>query len=1002
MKIDVHVPAGASGSLESSAAITGGNGGSADDSISTPVTPTGVPVPYGASAVTDLARTAGGVDTQAGSHPYAFTTLMAYNSNLLSGENCSLGLVATANTAGCAARVGEAKDVEVELPAGFIGNVTAVPRCTQQDFQSGAEGACPAVSQVGLMVLSFYGNRADAGYTIPVYDIAPPAGVPAELGFTLSTLGRVAMVFHVRRIPGGGGYAITAVTPQITQFLQLRSLALTIWGVPGDESHRSLRRSERECVAGYAGREGNCKYYGKVAPFLTLPTSCSGQPLSVAFGVDSWQEPVDGPLSMSLRTSMAGMEGCEALSFEKPAIAIDSDSGVQGQPSGYHVHLIVPQSEDPEALLEPAVRDVTVAMPQGTTVSPSAANGLTACSDVQFALEKEGAGACPLSSKIGSVKIFSPLVEVPLGGSVYLGEPECSPCTPQQTAEGKMVKLLIEARLPEPLPLSSNPPVLIKLAGHARIDQSTGQVVAVFEENPQLPFDELEMSLKNGQDAPLVNPDVCGNITASAKLTGWSGAVAEISSPPQAIEGCVPQAFTPALEAGMTGTARGGAFSGFAVTLSRPLGQQSLGQVTVHMPPGLVGMLSSVPLCAEAQANAGTCPAASQLGTTSVIVGPGTLPYSIEGGKVFLTEKYGGAPFGLSIVTPAKAGPFQLAGNAGNGDQVVRAGIEIDPRTAAVTIKTDQLPTALNGIPIGIDKVIVNVDRPNFMFNPTDCEAMSIDATIDSSAGAAANVSSPFQASNCGTLPFTPVFKATTKAHHTRRDGAYLQVIVESKAGQANIHEVHVELPKVLPTRSSTLNHACLVKVFEENPAKCPVESQVGYAKAVTPVLPVPLTGPAYFVSYGGQKFPELVIVLQGDGVTVDLHGETFVNGKTNVIASTYKSVPDVPVSRFELTLPEREYSALGANANLCRAGKTVTVTRRVRRKVHGHMRTVKVKVKKKIAALSMPTTLIGQNGAEIHRSTTIAVAGCAKAKGRKRAAAHKEKKKPGRRKAGK
>ena len=115
-------------------------------------------------------------------------------------------------------------------------------------------------------------------------------------------------------------------------------------------------------------------------------------------------------------------------------------------------------------------------------------------------------------------------------------------------------------------------------------------------------------------------------------------------------------------------------------------------------------------------------------------------------------------------------------------------------------------------------------------------------------------------------------------------------------------------------------------------------------------MLPTPLSGPAYFVSHGAAKYPELVIVLQGDNVTIELHGETAIS-KKGILTSTFNAVPDAPFSSFQLTLPEGPYSALTANgANLCT-------------KHH----------------LTIPTTLTAQNGALINQQTPIAVTGCPK-----------------------
>jgi hypothetical protein len=201
-------------------------------------------------------------------------------------------------------------------------------------------------------------------------------------------------------------------------------------------------------------------------------------------------------------------------------------------------------------------------------------------------------------------------------------------------------------------------------------------------------------------------------------------------------------------------------------------------------------------------------------------------------------------------------------------------------------------------------------------------------------------------------LGFKPGFKVSTSGKTSRANGASLNVkLTYPKApfgSQANIKSVKVDLPKQLPSRLTTLQKACPAKTFEANPAGCQADSIVGHATAITPLIPVPLTGPAYFVSYGGAKFPELVIVLQGYGVTLDLHGETFIS-KAGITSSTFRTVPDAPVGSFELNLPEGKYSALAANGNLCKS------------------------------KLVMPTAFTAQNGMTIKQSTPITATGCAK-----------------------
>jgi hypothetical protein len=176
------------------------------------------------------------------------------------------------------------------------------------------------------------------------------------------------------------------------------------------------------------------------------------------------------------------------------------------------------------------------------------------------------------------------------------------------------------------------------------------------------------------------------------------------------------------------------------------------------------------------------------------------------------------------------------------------------------------------------------------------------------------------------------------------------------QGAEANITKVKVDLPRQLPSRLTTLQKVCLAATFEANPAGCPSGSIVGHATVRTPLLPVPLTGPAYFVSHGGAAFPDLTIVLQGYGVTVDLVGSTFIN-KKGITSTTFKTVPDVPFNTFELTLPKGRFSALGAN-----------LPKKAKGSFCGQN-------------LKMPTEFKAQNGLEIHQQTPITITGCPKAK---------------------
>ena len=563
-----------------------------------------------------------------------------------------------------------------------------------------------------------------------------------------------------------------------------------------------------------------------------------------------------------------------------------------------------------------------------------------------------------------------PLLGTPIHGNLLLGEPLCGgegqpPCEAADASSGKLFRLFLEANDP-------TDGVIIKIPGSVAANTQTGQLTATFTENPQLPFEELKLKLNGGPRAPLASPQTCGGATTSADLTPWSTSGLGGLSGTEPIEG-TPDAFpsssfdvdwdghggacpgglpfAPAFSAGMASTAAG-VYSPLTVQFSREDREQDLSGITVHTPVGVLANLSGVPLCGEPQASQGTCAAASQIGSTSAAVGPGGHPFWITDGRVYLTTGYRGAPFGLSIVVPADAGPFHL------GNVVVRASIAIDPHTAAITVTSDPLPQIWDGVPLRLRTVNVDIDRPGFMFNATSCAQQQLTAAITGAPpvnnpgepAKSSSVSSSYEVGGCAGLAFKPVFTAATQAKTSRAGGASLSVRVAQTHGEADIHSVRVELPKLLPSRLTTLQKACTEAQFNTNPAGCPAASVIGTAVADTPVLPVALEGPAYFVSHGGAKFPELIIVLQGDGVTIDLAGETFIS-KAGVTSSTFNAVPDAPISSFELSLPTGRYSALAANADLC------------------------------TSKLAMPTTITGQNGAVLTQATKIAVTGCGASK---------------------
>jgi hypothetical protein len=900
----------------------------------------------------------GTLDTQAGSHPYEATF--------------GFDLATFFNEAGNNAQIagGELRTAEVELPPGFVGDPTAVPQCPREQFEA---EECSMESLIGNTSVYF---TLGGEQSLAIFNIVPPPGVPAEFGFSLQGLN----TYLDASVRSGSDYGITEHVSAIAKRAVTQAVTV-LWGDPGDPSHDRWRDA---AVGGCDRQELTTKedtnrcLTGNTAvnkPFLTLPTSC-GETLPFVLHATSWTgEKSERTFYMhDSNGDSTTLSGCGNLAFG-PSFTVSPDTANADTPAGLTVDVKPPLGglADVGGLSSANIEDTTVTLPAGLVINPGQAAGLQACQPGQDGLtteaereageEDNGPPSCPNASKVGTVKAKTPLLEgsgeKELEGNVYVmqSSPPHLKLLAAFSADGVNVKLVLNTELCEK-------------AGEV-IDGSTcqaaGQLVTRVANIPEFPVSDFKLSFSGGAQAALDTPVQCGAYTTTSDFTPWSSPFTADFTPTAAFgiaagpgNGACPSSplgFSPVLTAGST-TDQAGGFTDFSLLLQRGDGQQRIEKLSFKAPQGLSGVISSVPLCDESDANAGTCPAASHIGHTVVASGPGPYPLVLpQPGEpelpIYLTGPYKGAPFGLSIVTPVLAGPFNL------GTIITRAKIEVDPHTAAITVTTDPLPQTVAGVPTNLRSIDAVIDRPGFMFNPTNCNPQAFSGIATSAQGATAPISSPFGVGSCRSLEFKPKFTVSTPGKTSKANGAGLSVKlsypVAAQGTQSNITRVKVDLPKQLPSRLTTLQKACTNAQFEANPAGCPAASVIGHARVLTPLLPVPVEGPAYFVSHGGEAFPSLIMLLQGDGVTVELVGTTFIS-KAGVTSSTFKTVPDVPFSTFTLTLPQGKYSALAANGNLC------------------------------TSKLAMPTEFLAQNGLKINQSTKIAVSGCAKKKALTRA----------------
>jgi len=900
--------------------------------------------------------------TQAGGHPDHATGSFKLNTQFVEptpGDGGSLirSLLTQGNP----------KDVVVDLPPGFVGDPSVGPKCP--DLGAVAASACPAASQVGVVRISPPLNSGGQVRMLGVYNVEPPKDWPAQFAF-FSPVGTIALRPVVR---SDGDLGISVHVKNLTQADTILESDVTLWGVPADPSHDPQRCPRlnfyADACVGYD--EGGTAVLEKedlylphsssapLKPFLSNPTGCSGDPVVTRAHFTSWESPggyeADGdpdlsdPNWVSTEDDAPPVTGCDQLAFD-PVVEVSPTSSVPGASTGLEFELSVPQNDDPNGLATAHLRDTTVTLPEGMTVNPSSADGLAACTSSQIGLTSKSPvrfsklePSCPLGSKIGSVSVDTPLLEDPLTGDVFLARQTDNPFD-------SLLAMYIVVR---------GPGLLVKLAGHVESDPQTGRLSTTVLENPQVPFDSLKVTLKSGPRAPLTNPSTCGTKTVTADLTSWAGH--EVQAADSFVIDCPGNAgvFDPGFSAGSAGLVAG-AFSPFVARFTRDGGKE-LGRIDMTLPKGALAAVKDVAVCSEGQlaSSAGksgkvaqvapSCPASSQVGSTTVGAGSGalffpTIPGTSVTGRVFLTGPHHAtqfpranaeqADYGLAIEVPAVAGPFDL------GTVLVRAAIYVDPDTAQLSVVSDRLPRILQGISLDVRDVRVRTDRKDFSVNPTSCEELQSTADIRAQDGTLVSRSARFQVGDCAALNVKPrIAMRLTGRKQTKLGGnPALSVRMRQGAGQANLATVKATLPASLALDAKSVEGDWLCSYEQGLAATCPATSRVGTAKAWSPLLKRPVTGPVYFVK--GIRFdpdtgnrirtlPTLLLKLDGEAqIHLRATSSTTKGGR---LVSTFKSVPDARVSRFDMRIRGGNNRGIltvsgSEQANLCNGMQTTNL----------------------------------------------------------------------------
>ena len=819
---------------------------------------------------------------------------------------------------------GDLKNLTLDLPPGLIENSNAVPRCDATRFstprfspyEASASGeSCGGRTQIGVVTLTAGGGKER---TFGVFNLAPPPGFPAEWGFSPFGV-PITVTPRIRETPTE--YGISVDLKNFGQQLNVVGLRLEIWGVPWAVRHNYQRGgclNETDPAFGWdkcsvtePESAGEPEITHVSEAYLTLPTECE-TPMTFHVSATSWQQP--GTIEAT-STAPRALGGCSEIPFQPiPVARLSTDrtstaTGFDFTLDGSSKGLLSPGARAPSQVKKAVVR-----LPEGMTINPSVASGLGTCSEAQFAAEtvtsQPGEG-CPNDAKIGELSLESPLVEGKIEGSLYFA-------TPRENRFGTLLALFMVARAPER-------GIMVRVAGRVDADPRTGQLVATFDNLPQLPYSNFHLHFREGQRSPLATPSACGTYATEIDASPWldPSSIDRIPSEFQLVAGiegtpCPNGPLAPFAPRSIGGTinSNAAAYSPFYLHLTRGDAEQEITSYSASFPPGVLGKIAGVPFCSDAQIEAAkhqsgaesavapACPVASQIGRTYTGYGLGsTLAYAPGG--LYLAGPYHGSPLSVVAIDSAKVGPFDL------GTVVIRSAIRVNRQTAQVAIDSagsDPIPHILDGFPLRLRDIRIYIDRPNFMVSPTSCDRFGVASTLtgsglrfgDPSDDPSFTSVSPFQVTNCSSLGFAPRISLQLRGGHQRGDFPALQATVRPRVGDSNIGRATVTLPPKLFLAQEHLDTVCTPKQFAVH--NCPSGSIYGHATAITPLLEEPVTGPVYLRSNGSERaLPDLVAALSGRGVEIELLGK--IDSRHGGLRARFDTIPDAPVTKFTMNL---------------------------------------------------------------------------------------------------
>ena len=904
-----------------------------------------------------------GYERQAGTHPFETRFYFDFNEYFAHAPNVAQfpGIPLTKP-------VGRVRTIETILPRGLIGTNEATPKCTGTEFlgsgQEFFQGAgCKPDSQVGYMKVMLSNGWDDGGWgflnevpRVALYNLVPPKGVAADIGYKI---GQIAIGHIFFTLDSAHDYALKATAPYINDIEAIRGVQFVLWGVPGDPAHSERRTTfahflpngEPDFEYPAWGAEASPPY----RPFITLPMDCGVDNGPFLQSVESWNNPGEFTSPLPGQTDLS-VSGCEDQRIRfHPKITMQPTDRSADTPTGLDVHLEVPQrdqsmrsvdevsnlyneSGNEHAIDTPPMKRVVVTFPKGMTISTSAAQGLGVCTSAELGLGTDSPVTCPDNSQYGQLTLHTPLLppDEPMRGYIYIAKKGDNPYH-------NFLSMYFVIQEPQR-------GLLIKIPGKIDLDPVTGQIKVTFDDLPQFPVSDMQLTYKGGVRTALTNPPTCGTKTITATFYSWahpeepntvtdSYKITHKADGSPCVENLSERPFNPQMSMG-TVNPNAGSYSPFIFRMTRSDDDQELSQIGLQMPPGLTSKIAGITECSdealEEAANplrtgteereAPSCPASSLIGTTEVGSGIG-VPLTFFPGRLYLAGPYNGAPLSLAVITPAMPGPYDL------GVIVVRSAVEVDPETTAIHVLSDPFPQIYQGIPVRIRDIRLKLDRPETMLNPTNCDPMSIDAHVTGAGGdvnttaddTSADTTTSFQVANCLRLGFGPKLSLKLKGGTGRSDHPSLKATLTEREGDANPHKVQVTLPSSEFLDQGHIRTICTRVQFAEgdgNGEHCPLGSIYGYARAWTPLLDQPVEGPVILRS-SSHTLPDIVLALHGL-INVDVVGR--IDSLHGRIRSTFEAVPDQPLSKFELTLKGGGKGLLVNSKSLCAVNIPATV----------------------------------------------------------------------------